>query len=87
MVTVTLAVAALTPDRALAVMFAEPAATPVTGTVALVAPAANVAVAGTLAKPELSEVRLTVRPPSGAGDESSSVTNCRPPAGMVILAG
>src|SRR6476469_2782880 len=44
--TVTLAVVSVIPG-ALARMTVEPGATPVTGTVAVVAPAANVAVAGT----------------------------------------
>jgi hypothetical protein len=63
--TFTVAVAFAMPG-ALAVMVAEPAATPVTGTGTLVAPAANVTVAGTVATAVLLELRLTVKPPAGA---------------------
>ena len=65
--TVTLAVVSPTLGRALAWIAAEPIPTPVTGTVTLVALAANVTVAGTMATPELLELRLMVRPPAGAG--------------------
>ena len=68
-------------------MFAEPAATPVTGIVTVVAPAANVSVVGTLATPGLSELRLMVRPLSGAGAERSSATNCLLLPVMVKLGG
>jgi len=87
LVTVTVAVVAPTLGRALAVIFAEPAATPVTGTPTVVAPAAIVMVVGTLATPGLSELRLMVRPPSGAGAERSSATNCLPFPEMVKLGG
>ena len=50
----------------LAVMVAEPAATPVTGTVTLFALAAIVTVAGTVAAAVLLELRLIVTPPAGA---------------------
>jgi hypothetical protein len=61
-VTFTVAVADVMPV-ALAVMVAEPTATPVTVTVALVAPAAKVTVAGTVATLVALEFRLTVKGP------------------------
>src|ERR1017187_363767 len=65
--TVTLAVAGSMPV-ALAVIVTgpPPIATPVTVTVALVAPAAKFTVAGTVATPVALEFRLTVKPPAGA---------------------
>ena len=73
--TVTLAVASkmLGP---LACITVEPRATPVTGTFAVVAPAANATVAGTVATATLSELRLTVRPPAGAGAGKVNVRFC-----------
>ena len=50
-----------------------PAVTPVTGTLALVEPAANTAVADTVATPVLLELKFTVRPPAGAPLDNSSV--------------
>jgi hypothetical protein len=74
--TVTLALA-FPKFRVLAVIVAEPAATPVTGTATLVAPAANVTVAGTVATPVLFELRLAIRPPGAdpavAGPDKFSV--------------
>lgn len=64
-VTVTLAVALEIPV-ALAVIVAEPMATPVTGTCTLVAPAAKLTVAGTVALVVSLEPRLTVNPLAGA---------------------
>jgi hypothetical protein len=52
---------------------AVPAATPVTATVALVAFAANVTVKGTVATNGLLELRVTVKPPAGAGADKVSV--------------
>jgi len=72
---VTIAVAA-TMFGPLARMTVEPAATPVTGTFSVVAPAANDTVAGTVATPVLSELRLTVRPPAGAGAGKVRVRFC-----------
>src|ERR1017187_377825 len=63
--TFTVAVADVMPV-ALAVIVAEPLATPVTVTVALVAPAAKFTVAGTVATPVALEFKLTVKPPAGA---------------------
>jgi hypothetical protein len=63
--TFTVAVADVMPV-ALAVIVAEPLATPVTVTVALVAPAAKFTVAGTVATPVALEFRFTVKPPAGA---------------------
>ena len=54
---------------ALAVMVALPGAMGVTGTLTVVAEAANVTVAGTVAAPVLLEVRFIVRPPAGAGPD------------------
>jgi hypothetical protein len=75
-VTVTLAVASAMFGRALAWITAEPCATPVTGTVAVVAPAAKVTVAGTVATAVLLELRLTVTPPVGAVADKVSVKFC-----------
>lgn len=66
---------------------AEPGATPFTATLALVAFAAKETVAGTVTAAELLELRLTVRPPAGAGTERF---NCRfpmPTPGMVRAGG
>ncbi len=71
-VTVTLAVALAIP-AALAMMVAEPGATPVTRTSTLVALAAKVTVPGTVATAGLLELRLTVNPPAGAGAGRFSV--------------
>jgi len=65
-VTVTLAVA-LARLVALAVMVTDPAVTPVTGTVTLVALAPMLTVAGVEATAALLELRLTDSPPAGAG--------------------
>jgi hypothetical protein len=70
----------------IAVIVAEPAATPVTGTFTLVAPAANVTVAGTVATPVLLELRLAVRL-AGAGPDRFSVRFCVEPALIARLAG
>src|SRR3954453_20732678 len=58
---------------ALARIVVVPAPNPVTGTVALVAPAANDTVAGTVATPVLSDLRLTVTPTAGAGADKVNV--------------
>ena len=47
---------------------------PVTATVALVAFAANVTFAGTMATPGFVELRLTFKPKAGAGADNCSVT-------------
>jgi hypothetical protein len=83
--TVTLAVA-FPKFGVLAVIVAEPCATPVTGTFTLVAPAANVTVAGSVATPVLLELRLAVNPP-GADPDRFSVRFCTEPALIVRLAG
>jgi hypothetical protein len=70
--TVTLAVALGIPG-ALAVIVAEPAATPVTGTGTLVAPATKFTLPGTVALLGLLELRVTVNPPAGAGADRFSV--------------
>src|SRR5438270_13311597 len=65
-VTVTVAVAPVTVGALLvAVMVAVPAATPVTGTGTLAAPAGIVTVDGTEATAGLLEFRLPVNPPGG----------------------
>jgi hypothetical protein len=69
---VTLAVAGEIPV-ALAVMTVEPGATPVTGTLTFVAPAAIEIDAGTVATPVWLDARLTVSPPAGAGPDSTKV--------------
>ena len=71
--TVTLAVVSAISGKALACRVAVPTPIAVTAITALVALAVNVAVAGTLATPVLLELRLTVKPPAGAGDESTNV--------------
>src|SRR3954447_11963527 len=58
---------------ALARITVEPAATPVTGTVAVVTPAAKATVAGTVATAGLSELTLMVTPPAGAGADKVKV--------------
>ena len=60
----------------LAVMVADPTAMPVTGTLTVVAPDANVTDDGTVATLVLLDARLMVRPPEGAGPESVSVAFC-----------
>jgi hypothetical protein len=75
----------------LAVMMAEPAATPVTGTLTLGEFATQVTVAGTVATLVLLELRLTVSPLAGAGAKYS-VRSCvapplivKPPTGVKKL--
>ena len=75
--TVTLAVVSGTFGRALAWIVVEPVATPVTGTITLVRYAGTIAVAGTVATAGFPEIRVTVKPPAGAGaDKSSSILDC-----------
>src|SRR5208283_3101347 len=57
-------------------MTVEPTATPVTCTFAVVAPAPNVTVAGTVATLVLLELRVMVRPLDGAGADRVSVKVC-----------
>lgn len=66
-VTATVALAAARPGAA-AVIVADPAERPVTGTGRLVMPAGNVAVAGTVATAALLELRLTVSPDAEAAE-------------------
>jgi hypothetical protein len=63
----TLVVVSATFGSALAWIVVVPIATGVTRTFELTAPAANVTLAGTVAMVVSSELRLIVRPPSGAG--------------------
>ena len=57
----------------LAVMMEVPGATPVIGTVTVVAVAKMVTVAGTVAAPGVPELRLMTTPPAGAGTDRVSV--------------
>jgi hypothetical protein len=84
-ITVTLAVTSPTFGRELAWITVVPTATAVTWTTVLVAFAAKFAVAGTVATFVLLELRLMVKPPAGAGDESSNVSDCATPAVMVAV--
>src|SRR5664280_2788092 len=74
--TVTLAVTSAMFGRLLAWITAEPAATPVTGTLMVVAPWPKATVSGTVATPVLLELRLIVTPPAGAAAERVSVRFC-----------
>src|SRR5205085_8007986 len=56
-----------------AVIIANPGATPVTGTIIEIVFGPNVTKAGTVATLELLDVRLTVRPEAGAGDDRGNV--------------
>jgi len=57
-------------------MVVVPPTKPVTGTATEVPPAAKVAVAGTVAVPGLSDVKVTVKPPAGAGAERVRLRFC-----------
>jgi hypothetical protein len=57
----------------LAVMVAEPKATAVTGTFVVVAPAAKLTLAGTVATLGALEFRLMVKPPAGAAPDKVNV--------------
>jgi hypothetical protein len=72
---------------ALAVIVADPAATPVTGTATLVVFAPKLTVGGALATPALLELRLIVNPPPGAGADRISVRFCVAVPVIVRLAG
>jgi hypothetical protein len=72
---------------ALAVIVAEPSATPVTGTFTLVDPATNVTDKGTVETPGLLEFRLAVSPPGGAGPDRFKVRFCVAPPLIVKLPG
>ena len=63
---------------ALALMVAMPLPTPVTGTLTMVAPAAKVTEAGTVATLVLVELVLMVGPPLGAAGDTTSVRFCVP---------
>ena len=71
--TVTLAVAFAMPAALAVIVTGPPAATPVTVTGTLAAPAAKFTVAGTVVTPVLLEFRLTVKPPADAGVDKFSV--------------
>jgi hypothetical protein len=75
--TVTVTVADGPPGvAALAVIVVEPGPAPVTGTLAVVAPAAIVAVEGIVTICSGAALKLTIKPPAGAGDERVSVRFC-----------
>ena len=80
MLTATLAVAPVI-LVALALMVAEPGATPVTGTGAVIVSWGMVTVAGTVATAALLEERFTTWPPAGAGPESVTVRFADEPVG------
>jgi hypothetical protein len=83
-VTLPLATGMLTAE---AVMTAAPGATPVTGTLAVVAPVVKVTVAGTVATPVALEDRFTVRPPACAGPLRTRVRFCVAVPLIVMAAG
>ena len=66
------AVASVKPAKAARIVV-DPAATPVTGTATVVALAAMATVAGTVAAAMDEELRVTVRPPVGAGPDNVRV--------------
>ena len=71
----------------LAVIVVLPVVAPVTAKVAVVAPGAMVAVAGTVTIPAGLPARVTVNPPAGAGDDNVSVRFCGVAPASVRLAG
>ena len=82
LLTVTFAVPSVT-FVAVARITALPSATPVMGTLMLVAPTPYEAAAGTVAAAVLLELNVTDRPPAGAGAERSKLTLCTLPAPTV----
>ena len=70
---------------ALAVMVALPCAMGITGTLTVVAEAANVTVAGTVAASVLLDVRFTVKPPAGAGPDRFNARFCGEDPEMVSV--
>lgn len=87
LVTLMVALVSGTLGRALAWIKVAPPPTPVTGTGTLVAAAEKVTVGGTVAMLGLSELRLTVRPDSGAGAERFNVRFCVAPPLRLKLVG
>jgi hypothetical protein len=85
--TITLAVVSGTFGRALAWIVADPAPMPVTGTVTLVALAAKLTLGGTVATAVLLELRLTAKPPAGAGVDRFRKVFCVPAPLKVRAAG
>src|SRR5690242_15449616 len=83
--TVTLIVASAMFGRLLAWMTAVPEATPVTGTLVVVAPAPNWTEAGTVAAAGLLEYRLIVTPPAGAGAERARNRFCTTAPVIVVF--
>ena len=72
---VTATVVSAIAGNELACITAVPTSTPVTSTVVLVAPPANVTLAGTLATFELLEVKLRLNPWSGAREDKYMVSD------------
>jgi hypothetical protein len=72
---------------ALAVMVADPGATPVTGTFTPEDPAANVTDKGTVETPGLLEFRLAVSPPGGAGPDRFNARYCVVAIVIVVMLG
>ena len=68
-------------------MVAVPGVTLVTATLTVVALAAKVTVAGTVATPVLLELKLMVKPPAGAGADRFKVRFCVAMPVIVRLAG
>jgi hypothetical protein len=85
--TLTLAVVSVTNGRALARMVVAPRAAAVTGIEIFDAFPGKMTVAGTVATPELSELRLTVKPPTGAGADRFNARFCVVIPGIVRLTG
>ena len=86
--TVTAAVAFETfGETVLAVIVVVPAETPVTGKIAVVAPAAMVAVAGIVIIPAVLLAKVIATPPAGAGADSVKVRFCGVAPIRVRLAG
>src|SRR3712207_2022096 len=68
-------------------MVAEPATSPVTGTLTDVPPAGPVTLGGTVATEGLLELRFIVMPPPEAGPDRCNVSVCDPPAPIVTEVG
>jgi hypothetical protein len=76
----TVMLAVVVPLAEVAVTVADPAVTPVIGTLTEVAPVEKETVVGTVAAPVLLEFKLTLRPPDGAGDDRVKARFCVAPA-------
>lgn len=85
--TVTLAVVSAIFGSALAWITVDPNATPVTGTLTVVAPEPKDTVAGTVAVAGVLELTLMVMPPAGAAADRVSVRFCVVNPAMIRLGG